>query len=80
MNLFFHNIDLNRSPFLLSEGEKRRLSLLMIALLDKTILLFDEPTFGQDHESIQIITKMIKHLQTQNKIQIIISHDDDFIR
>lgn len=79
LETFFSGIDLNRSPFLLSEGEKRRLSLMMTIFLDKTILLYDEPTFGQDQQSIATIIDMIKNQKDLGKIQILISHDEDFI-
>ena len=75
---FLSGIDLDRSPFLLSEGEKRRLSLLMTVFLDKSIFLYDEPTFGQDQQSINAIVEMIMHLKTLGKVQIIISHDELF--
>lgn len=77
---FLTGVDLSRSPFLLSEGEKRRLSILMTVLLDKTILLYDEPTFGQDQESISIIRESIHEFKKRGKIQIIISHDEEFIK
>lgn len=77
---FFSNIDLSRSPFLLSEGEKRRLSLLMTIFQKKTILFYDEPTFGQDQESISMITNLILQFRNMGKIQLIISHDRKFIK
>ncbi len=76
---FFHDIDLKKSPFLLSEGEKRRLSILMTIFLGKNILLFDEPTFGQDQNSIDQIVALIKELKKHKLIQIIISHDEAII-
>lgn len=79
LSLFLKDVDLNRSPFLLSEGEKRRLSILMTVVLNKTILLYDEPTFGQDQKSISIIKEMIRGLKEMGKIQCIISHDEKFI-
>lgn len=77
---FFHQIDLNKSPFLLSEGEKRRLSILMTVFLGKGLLLFDEPTFGQDQKSIQEIVLLMKELKKLGLIQIFISHDNNFIK
>lgn len=76
---FFHQIDLKRSPFLLSEGEKRRLSILIALSLKKKILLYDEPTFGQDVKSKFLIAELIAYLKTEGCIQMIISHDDEFI-
>lgn len=79
LDVFLDGVDLNRSPFLLSEGEKRRLSILMTVFLDKSIILYDEPTFGQDQQSIAVIVELIKYLKAMGKIQIIISHDESFI-
>lgn len=76
---FFHDIDLKKSPFLLSEGEKRRLSILMTVFLGKSILLFDEPTFGQDQNSIEQIIALIRELKKHKLIQVIISHDEAII-
>lgn len=79
INMFLSGVNFSRSPFLLSEGEKRRLSILMTVFLDKGIVFFDEPTFGQDFESIEFIKEIILWLKNLGKIQFIISHDDKFI-
>lgn len=79
LKYFFKDLDVTRSPFLLSEGEKRRLSILMTAFHDKSILFYDEPTFGQDEESIALIKTMILQLSAMGKLQFIISHDENFI-
>lgn len=76
---FFHSLNLEKSPFLLSEGEKRRLSILMTILLDKRIIFYDEPTFGQDEKSIDKIIQIFGELKNKGYLQIFISHDDKFI-
>jgi len=79
LGYFFKGIELTRSPFLLSEGEKRRLSLLMTIYQNRQVLFYDEPTFGQDKNSIAMIRSMILEQQKMGKVQFIISHDDHFI-
>lgn len=79
LDIFFKNIDYKRSPFLLSEGEKRRLSILMTVFHDKSLLFYDEPTFGQDKTSIAIIREIILYLKQRGMVQFIISHDEAFI-
>lgn len=76
---FFYDLDLKKSPFLLSEGEKRRLSILMTVFLGKAMLLYDEPTFGQDLSSVTEISNLMLELKKLGIIQIFISHDEDFI-
>ncbi len=71
-----HRLDLN--PFLLSEGEKRRLSLLMVMMMKRPFLLLDEPTFGQDLEQVEFIKKFILEYKKKNYGVILISHDPEF--
>lgn len=75
----FSQIELDRSPYLFSEGEKRRISIYSSLAQNKNILLYDEPTFGQDQNNIEILAEVILTLKKMNKLQIIISHDEDFI-
>jgi energy-coupling factor transport system ATP-binding protein len=75
----FSPSDLLRSPYLFSEGEKRRISIYTALAQNKNIFLFDEPTFGQDENNTKILIDIIQELKRHNKIQIIISHDENFI-
>ncbi len=70
----------NISPILLSEGEKRRLSFILGTIKNLPIVLFDEPTFGQDQENIEQIISMILTIKSQEKIQIVITHDYNFAK
>ncbi len=67
---------LERSPFRLSEGQKRRLSVLLGTLLQKDVILYDEPSFGQDELCLQILSDKILQLRAQTQIQIVVSHDE----
>lgn len=65
----------NQSPHLLSEGEKRRLSLLYPFLQKKPLILLDEPTFGQDIINTQRIITLINKLKESGYLLIVITHD-----
>jgi energy-coupling factor transport system ATP-binding protein len=52
----------------------------MTAFHQKNILFYDEPTFGQDQESIELIKALILQLKSMDKLQFIISHDEEFIK
>ncbi len=77
---FLKDVDLKKSPFLLSEGEKRRLSILMTVFMGKRVIFYDEPTFGQDLKSRSLIASLMKEIQKMGILQVMISHDDSFIK
>lgn len=80
ISYFFKSIQLDKSPFLLSEGEKRRLSIFISLLQNRSTVLYDEPTFGLDLENKTLVANTILSLKKMQTIQLIISHDEDFIR
>lgn len=49
----------NYSPYMLSQGQQRRLAVLSMLCCEQKILLLDEPTYGQDHLSTEKIMKLI---------------------
>jgi energy-coupling factor transport system ATP-binding protein len=70
---------LDKSPFDLSGGEKRRLSIASIIILDPEVLIVDEPTAGLDFQYRNLMVSIIREfLETENKSLIIATHDVDF--
>ncbi len=67
---------LKKSPALLSGGEKQRIALILVLLLDREILLLDEVTSGLDHDLKIRVIEIIKDL---NKTVIISSHDNQWL-
>lgn len=63
------------NPFLLSHGEKRRLSVATALIAEPTILILDEPTFGQDQARAREIVSMICELNAAGITIIMITHD-----
>ncbi|WP_425645339.1 ABC transporter ATP-binding protein [Agrobacterium leguminum] len=63
------------NPFLLSHGEKRRLSVATALITEPTILILDEPTFGQDQGRAREIVSMICELHAAGITIIMITHD-----
>jgi energy-coupling factor transport system ATP-binding protein len=80
LKLFFNESDYNRSPYLFSEGQKRRISILINLALKKKILFLDEPTFGQDDENKKIIADIVLSLKKMGALVFMISHDNKFIQ
>lgn len=68
----------DRHPFSLSGGQMQRLTLMMAYLSDKPIIILDEPTAGQDAESLKRCAKLIR-VMGKEKTVLIITHDLELI-
>lgn len=47
------------APYMLSQGQQRRLAVLTMIAGAQDILLLDEPTYGQDYENICVMIKLL---------------------
>lgn len=65
----------NKSPFALSQGQKRRLSVATMLLTGQEVLFFDEPTYGQDLENQQSLMELLRQLNQEGVTIIMITHD-----
>ncbi|WP_416148753.1 ABC transporter ATP-binding protein [Salipaludibacillus sp. HK11] len=67
------------NPFSLSGGQKRRLS--VATMLDETpeLLLFDEPTFGQDAKTTVELMNIIIELKEKGTTIVFVTHDMDLV-
>ena len=65
----------NRSPFLLSQGEKRRLSVACMLLTGQRTLVLDEPTYGQDSENTRELMSLLQSLRSEGVTIVIVTHD-----
>jgi energy-coupling factor transport system ATP-binding protein len=65
-----------RSPFSLSLGERRRLSVATMLVLEPHLLVLDEPTIGQDYERAQQLMGLMARLRERYDTTILmITHD-----
>lgn len=65
--------------YLLSYGEKQRLALASIMILNPEFLILDEPTTGLDNLRKEILSSYIEDIKEQGVGVTIISHDKKFI-
>ena len=66
----------HRSPFSLSLGERRRLSVATMLVLQPRLLVLDEPTIGQDYERAQhLMGLMAKLRDSYGTTVVMITHD-----
>ncbi len=68
----------DRSPLNLSGGESKKLAIASIICRDPRILVFDEPTLGQDAKEIKFFIDLINHELTKNKTIVVVTHNVEF--
>lgn len=69
----------DRSPFLLSGGEKKRLAMAIIMAWSPPVVCLDEPTIGQDSLQKEKMMHMIRMLNSQGRTVVLASHDVEFV-
>ena len=69
-----------QSPFALSQGQKRRLSVAAMLLQEHEAYLLDEPTFGQDARTQEMILHRLLDLQRAGRTIVVTTHDMDLVR
>lgn len=62
-------------PFLLSGGQKRRLSVGTALIAGAPILALDEPTFGQDRARADELLRLLRDLNEAGTTIIVVTHD-----
>ena len=71
---------LDKSPFDLSGGQKRRVAIAGIIACDPKIIVLDEPTAGLDPKGAKEMTDLFVSLNRKmNKTIIIVSHDNEMV-
>ena len=66
------------NPYDLSPTWRKMVALASVIAMDTPIVIFDEPTTGQDAMNITRIAHVIKALRVRGKTVITITHDIDF--
>jgi len=69
---------LERSPFTLSEGQKKRVSFAAALAVKPELIVLDEPTAGQDESFRRELAKFIVELQREECTILLVTHDLEF--
>lgn len=71
-----HSLDKN--PYDLSLAERKMVATASILAMETDVVIFDEPTMGQDLTGKERLKKIIAELRSEGKLVICILHDMDF--
>lgn len=66
------------NPYDLSPTWRKMIALASIIAMDTPIVIFDEPTTGQDAVNVARIANVIAELKREGKMVVTITHDIDF--
>ncbi len=77
-DLFHLHPLLDRSPYRLSEGQKKRVSVASILAMGPELLVLDEPTVGQDGRFLETLGELLLHLSRKGVTIVVVTHDLEF--
>ena len=67
------------NPFNLPFSMRKFISIAAILAMDTEVMIFDEPTAGQDLAGNLLLSSILEYLQQKGKTVITISHDMEFV-
>lgn len=71
---------MDRSPYSLSEGQRRRVAIASVIMVAPRVLLLDEPTAGLDYSGKSAITSLVRTVMATGGCVVIATHEPaDFI-
>lgn len=69
----------DRHPMALSGGQKQRLAIAAAILSGKRLFVFDEPTSGLDYRHMLEVSRVLRDLEDQGCIVLVVFHDGEFM-
>lgn len=67
-----------RHPLMLSEGERKRVALASVLIIEPKALILDEPTLGQDAVEKRKLAELLGKLHREGHTVILVTHDVEF--
>ncbi|WP_270526506.1 ATP-binding cassette domain-containing protein [Longibaculum muris] len=72
-----NNVNINKSPSVLSIGERKRMLIALAIFCDKDIIILDEPTASLDKKNISLLKKIL--LSLEDKTVILTTHTPEIL-
>ncbi len=75
-SFYLQGVSPGQSALRLSTGQKQRLALMRVLLLEPQLLLLDEPTSALDAESARLVFSIIERLNSEGMTVVMVTHSD----
>src|SRR3954463_15820140 len=69
----------DRAPFQLSGGQKKRVAIASVLVMNPEVLLFDEPTAALDPRTQHWLVELLEQLRSTGKTIVLATHDLDVL-
>ncbi|MFG6116734.1 ABC transporter ATP-binding protein [Halobacillus sp. MO56] len=69
----------DRHPYTLSQGQKRRLSIATMMVEHQSLLILDEPTFGQDEQAAKEVIDLLEVRNQAGTTLVMVTHDMELV-
>ena len=76
INFLFSELNLNLKFYQLSYGQKKKLQLLLLMLVNKPVWILDDPFNGLDQDTVNKITSLLSKKLENNGIILMSGHKD----
>lgn len=70
---------LKENPYNLPFSTRKFVTIASVIAMDSDVLIFDEPTAGQDMQGMEILSNLIDQLTAKGKTIVTITHDMEFV-
>jgi energy-coupling factor transport system ATP-binding protein len=69
----------DRHPFSLSRGQRQKLAVATALIHEPPVILLDEPTTGQDRQSLEDLLELMTALNKKGNTTVMVTHDMDIV-
>ncbi|RLK63446.1 ATP-binding cassette domain-containing protein [Atopobacter sp. AH10] len=70
---------LGEHPYNISYSKRKFISIAAVLATDPAVVVLDEPTAGQDRESLLLLGRIIRYMTEKGKAVLTITHDMEFV-
>ncbi|MCL6580696.1 MAG: ATP-binding cassette domain-containing protein [Firmicutes bacterium] len=68
-----------RNPYDSGLAERKLIGIASILAMRTPVVVFDEPTIGQDHRGVELVRSIVRELVDEGRLVLTITHDMDFV-